>query len=177
MSPHRMFSAIACALCLSATACGSQTANTAGAAVGAAAMHAGFTGIHRAATGACWGDCAYGTTCNHETGVCEPIPEDRGAGVSAAQTIQSVLPPPPVVPSAGVARGPVYGASSTLAPSVGAPPAPAPSSECTFTDPNLLTEKQLVCVNEATACTFRHDECTGTCRCTDAHWQCDEHCR
>lgn len=149
MSSLHIVSAIACALFLSSSGCGGQTANTAGAAVGAAAMHAGFTGLHRAATGACWGDCAYGTTCNHETGVCEPIPEDRGgAAVAGVQAAASVLPP-----------------------------APAPSSECAFADPNLLAEKDRACVVESSACTFRHDECTGTCRCTDAVWQCDERCR
>lgn len=134
--------------------CTDRTANTAAAAAGAAAMHVGLTAVHRGATGDCWGACAYGTVCNHETGMCDPMPEDQGRVAS-----------PPVVAPGG-------SAAATAPP---APPPPPPS--CPFTDPRALAAADQICSSESALCRFAHDECIGQCSCSGARWDCSEQCR
>jgi hypothetical protein len=76
-------------LCASASACSSSPQNNANyvqAAVGlAAAVPAAI--VYREVTNECYGNCSYGSECNHDTGLCEPMKErPPAAAYSAAPT-------------------------------------------------------------------------------------------
>lgn len=72
--------------CASALACGSSPRNDASyaqAAVGLAiAVPAAI--VQREITNDCYGNCSYGSACNHATGLCEPIEERPQAAASIA---------------------------------------------------------------------------------------------
>ncbi len=79
-------------------ACGARNEAAYPAAAVAAAAQVGMTAVHRAATGGCWADCHHGTTCNHETGVCEQTAEAKERKEPAPPVEPIVAPPTACAP-------------------------------------------------------------------------------
>ena len=108
---------------------------------GRAAIGAGVaiaaTGIHRAATGDCWGRCSPGYVCNSESGFCEPgecnptCPDGYSCTVTPTGTSCQSTPQPAFNPMDGTAR--IDGIRTEDANSqVSEPPKPATTSITPF---------------------------------------------
>lgn len=94
MRPYRAFAllGLGCAVACAET---SGTNNYAGA-VALAGMAAGAAVVHRAATKGCYAYiCAYGTECDHDTGLCVPIQERADAAAPAQDDTEPEMCPVP----------------------------------------------------------------------------------
>lgn len=111
------------------------------------ALNVGLTAAHIAATGGCWGACAYGTHCDEPSAVCVPDrEEDLTRNRDPVGDPSPQLPLPPVPRETG-----------------------EPTSVCEVSGGS--------CVDEGAVCSIAKAECVGQCRCIGLSWQCLESCR